>query len=194
MDSGTPIPARKRHGDLPVTNQQSDAARHELRWQTVKWVLKHCHDPKAAGWGRPSLDSDGPEGYTRYLAGDPWAMRPATVTMDLRAICKRLDLWRDMLNPDLANSDRTFEGVQNRRIETWTTTMFEDLTHKAREAGWCGEYHSPAYYEAFAAFKDVTNHEPHMARLQARADMLAALELEQIVDEAVPQNEHAGGW
>lgn len=50
------------HGHVPT---DSDDARHDLRWQTVRWVLQHSNQT----WARATMSEPGPNGYVRYMKG-----------------------------------------------------------------------------------------------------------------------------
>jgi hypothetical protein len=162
---------------------RTEEAFHELRWQTVKWALRHCI-PETM-WVRPTLAKAGDPGYYDYTAPDasPWNVRPARTVMDLREIVAKAKLWEDMINPDL-----DLQRVQERRVETWTTPMFEDLYRRAAERKWF----NTADHEAMGEFRDAINYDNQQARLRARQTVLEQRQIDEIAHLMV--NDAAGAW
>lgn len=123
-------------------------------------------------------------------------MRPATVIMDLREIAQRAKLWQDKLNGDLANTQSTYESIVQRRIDTWTETMFEHLYWRANGLGWLDKnnaHTAPASY-ARGKLNDILNHEARQGRLHARLDELLGVQLAAVIDEVSHDQEAYGSW
>lgn len=166
---------------------QTDHARHELRWQTVRWALLHCH----VTFERPTLTQHGvpnKAGYEVYTDPDydtPFNMAmKAHVYADLWYIARKAELFRDSLHADIVNSERDYNDVLSRRVETWDNNFMWQLVSKAVELGWLGSAGSGAQLEAVGAASGVMNHERTQQRLQVLEDRISARQLEQALEEA----------
>lgn len=166
---------------------QTDHARHELRWQTVRWALLHCH----VTFDRPTLNQHGvphKPGFEIYTDTDydtPFNMAmKAHVYADLWFIARKAELFRDNLHADIANSDSDYNDVLSRRVETWDANFFDQLAFKARDLNWLGSHGSGAQLEALGAARNLVNHEAHQARLEVLERRISARQLEQVLDDA----------
>lgn len=161
---------------------------HELRWQSLRWVILHSNHPGLTEVKRAM-------GMMVVADAVPWRWDELKVEIWLVAAVRTLDLWGPTSGNPM-HPDVNVAAVQQRRVETWTTTMLEDLAGELQRT--CFLLDEPA---AIASVREITNYDSIKARIKVwRAATVGAAEARQADLDAVvarldvDEPEGAGAW